>query len=165
VKISRVVQIKLNQSENVFMVTNFPITPRAYLSDIAVTNISRSFTHKMAAKTNEIVSLPPSIYRLLPPALPRSRTRSCVTGRSRSVTAMPPRHPPTWTQARRQLLERASDQSPNKPQPANHSALPTDSRDTVASSLTATRASAGIPRRCAPQRTGLTAALSGWRHS
>jgi len=48
VKICHVIQIKCNQlvEENVHMIIN------PYLSDIRVTNIYKSFTHKMAAGTS-----------------------------------------------------------------------------------------------------------------
>ena len=56
-KIYRVIRTKFNQSveENVLMIIN-----KAYLSDIRVTNISKSFAHKMPAETswrNEITPL------------------------------------------------------------------------------------------------------------
>jgi len=53
VKINHVAQTKLNQlvEENVHMITNQP-GGKAYLSDIKVTNISKSFTHKIVAKTS-----------------------------------------------------------------------------------------------------------------
>ena len=52
-KINHVAQTKLNQlvEENVHMITNQP-GGKAYLSDIKVTNISKSFTHKIVAKTS-----------------------------------------------------------------------------------------------------------------
>jgi len=53
VKINHVAQTTLNQlvEENVHMITNQP-GGKAYLSDIKVTNISKSFTHKIVAKTS-----------------------------------------------------------------------------------------------------------------
>jgi len=52
VKIFHVIQIEFDQlvEENVHMMINLPT--KAYLSDITVTNISKSFTHKMAAETS-----------------------------------------------------------------------------------------------------------------
>jgi len=52
-KIYHVIQIKLNQlvQENVDMIINLP--KKVYLGDITVTNISRSFTYKMAAKNEQ----------------------------------------------------------------------------------------------------------------
>ena len=50
-KIYCVIQTKFNQlvEENVDMIINLPTE---YLSDIRITNISKSFTHRMAAETS-----------------------------------------------------------------------------------------------------------------
>ena len=61
-----VIQIKLNQLrlENAHMIIN--LTKKAYLNDITVTNLSQSFTYKMAAKTSWNrygMSLSPYVYR------------------------------------------------------------------------------------------------------
>jgi len=50
VKIYHVSQIKFNRLENVHIITDLPT--KLILSDSRVTNISKSFTHKMAAKTS-----------------------------------------------------------------------------------------------------------------
>ena len=52
-KTCQAIQIKFNQlvEENVHKIINLP-TIKAYLSDIRVTNISKSFTHNMAAETS-----------------------------------------------------------------------------------------------------------------
>jgi len=59
-KICRVIQIKLNQF---YSLRKYPydhrLTNKAYLSAITVTNISQSFTYKMAAK---IMSVSPYVY-------------------------------------------------------------------------------------------------------
>jgi len=49
-----VIQTKFNQlvEEHVHTIGRFVPADKAYLSDIRVTNISKSFTHKMAAETS-----------------------------------------------------------------------------------------------------------------
>jgi len=51
VTIYRVVRIKFNQL-GILDNVRVTITDKAYLSDSRVTNISKSFTYKMAAKTS-----------------------------------------------------------------------------------------------------------------
>jgi len=72
-KIYRVIYITIDPLvyENVFMITSLP-TKRISISDITVKNISKSFTHKMAAKAAgaEITSLSSYVYIPCPQTLP-----------------------------------------------------------------------------------------------